>query len=168
MKTTIKPKTIAVTGISAAVIFAVTYFLRIPVPIPGGAYINLGDCAIFAAAYLIGAYPAALAAALGSAFADLAAGAPVYIPATFIVKGVMGFLFGIITRKVKSFRRYFAAAVLCGVVMIIGYGVYESLVFSIAYAVSSLPFNLIQAVGSVAVSGVLYKAVEGIRGRISS
>ncbi|MDR0991674.1 MAG: ECF transporter S component [Ruminococcus sp.] len=163
MNEKIKAKIIAMTGICAAVIFSVTCFLRIPVPLPGGAYINLGDSAIFTAAILTGAYPAAIAAAFGSALADLAAGAPVYIPATFIIKGVMGFLFAKITEKSVNFKTYIAAAVLCGTVMIIGYGIYESLVFSIPFAVSSLPFNLIQAAGSVAVSAVLYKPVLKIK-----
>jgi uncharacterized membrane protein len=153
----IKPQTIAVTGIGAAVIFAVTYFLRIPVPIPGGAYINLGDSAVFITAYLTGAYPAAFAAALGSAFADLAAGAPVYIPATFIIKGAMGFIFGKITEKSHNFSRCTLAAAICAAVMVIGYGIYESLVFSFAYAIGSLPFNLIQAVGSVLVTSLIFK-----------
>jgi uncharacterized membrane protein len=185
-----KTKKIAVTGIGAAVIFAITFFLRIPVPIPGGAYINLGDSAIFIVAFLTAGrasresrpkvnsvpneprdtpagapLPAAVAAAVGSAFADLAAGAPLYIPATFIIKGVMGFLFGKICEKAENFKMFICAAALCGLVMIIGYGIYETAVFSLAYALSSLPFNIIQAVGSVAVSAVMYKPVLNVKKR---
>jgi uncharacterized membrane protein len=160
-----KTREIAVTGIGAAVIFAVTFFLRIPVPIPGGAYINLGDSAIFLTAFLTAPLPAAVAAALGSAFADLAAGAPLYIPATFIIKGVMGFLFGKMCEKAEDFKMFICAAALCGAVMILGYAVYEAVVFSLTYALSSLPFNIIQAVGSVAVAAVIYKPIVNIKKR---
>jgi uncharacterized membrane protein len=165
-QTTRKTIKIAMTGIAAAVIFAVTYFLRIPVPLPGGAYINLGDSAIFFAAYLIGATPAGVAAAVGSGFADLAAGAPLYIPATFIIKGLMGFLFGKIAEKSKSFGRFIAAALLCGVVMVIGYFLYETIVFSGIYAASSIPFNLIQAAGSVLVAAAIYKPAGEIKNKL--
>jgi uncharacterized membrane protein len=209
---------IATTGIAAAIIFAVTYFLRIPVPMPGGAYINLGDSAIFIMAFLTvgtrqqasrelhsehslvanavesdrdyelnsrtarggfpaaclpaaclpaACVPAAFAAAIGSAFADLAAGAPIYIPATFIIKGIMGFLFGKIYGKGENFKTYIFAAVICGAVMIVGYFLYEMVVFSVTYALSSVPFNVIQAVGSVAVSAVIYKPIAGIKVRRS-
>jgi uncharacterized membrane protein len=168
MKHSVRQKTIkiAMTGIAAAIIFAITIFLRIPVPLPGGAYINLGDSAIFLAAYLTGAAPAAIAAAVGSAFADLAAGAPVYIPATFIVKGVMGFLFGKICEKSEDFKTYIIAAALCGIVMIIGYFLYEAIVFSGIYAASSIPFNLIQAAGSVLVAAAIYKPAVGIKNKM--
>jgi uncharacterized membrane protein len=187
---TTKQKTIkiAMTGIAAAIIFAVTFFMRIPVPLPGGAYINLGDSAIFLIAFLTtgravcsprsqlnsvqnvprdtpadACLPAAIGAAIGSAFADLAAGAPLYIPATFIIKGAMGFLFGKLTDKSKSFGHFIAAAAICGAVMICGYFLYEAAVFSLSYAVTSMPFNLIQAAGSVLVAAAVYKPAVNIK-----
>jgi uncharacterized membrane protein len=183
---------LTITGISAALIFAVTYFLRIPVPIPGGAYINLGDGAIFLIAFLTSGrsdhlsrsqlnssrneprdtpagacLPAALAAAVGSAFADLAAGAPLYIPATFIIKGIMGFLSGKIIGKAESFKMFICAAALSGAVMIIGYAVYETVIFSFSYAVMSLPFNFIQAAGSLGVAALIYSPAKKIKNRFT-
>ena len=84
---------IAECGILAALVFTGTE-LRIPTAL---GYINLGDGVILLASYFIG--PAAFfPAAIGSALGDLIAGYPVYIAPTFVIKGLMGLVAGLIMR----------------------------------------------------------------------
>jgi uncharacterized membrane protein len=156
------------TALSAALIFAVTAFIRVPVPlVAGGAYINLGDAVIIFCSALLGGPLGAAAAAIGSGFADLAASAPLYAPATFIIKGIMGFLAGAIAHK-RGVKHTILAAALCGAVMVVGYGLYEIAVFDAGYAVASLPFNLIQWGGSVVATLALSPAIEKLRAQLKA
>ena len=82
MKTNVQKMTTS--AATAALIFAITYLVRIPVPGTVGGYINLGDTAIYMAAFLFGGPMAGAAAAIGSALADTAAGAAYYILPTFL------------------------------------------------------------------------------------
>jgi uncharacterized membrane protein len=156
-------KKLAYGALAAALIFAITAFIRVPVPIvTGGAYVNLGDAVIVLFSVLLGGPIAAIAAAIGSGLADFAAGAPIYAPATFLIKGLMGFIAGAIAYN-RSSKRLILAAVICGAVMILGYGLYELAVFGAAYALTSLPFNFIQWGGSIVVVFALSPIVKNVR-----
>jgi uncharacterized membrane protein len=154
-----KIRRIAYTALTAALVFIVTLLVKLPVPGTNGGYINLGDTVIFFSAYLLGGPLAAISAAIGSALADFIGGAAVYMLATFIIKGLMGLLFGFMAKS-KGFPMYIFAGVLCGAVMTAGYAVYEAAVFGFAYAAGALPYNLLQWGGSVAVSIVLFPAAK--------
>ena len=59
-------------GVMAALVFVMTYFPKIPVPVTGG-YVHLGDGAIFLSVLLLG--PLGIpAAAVGSMLSDLIGG----------------------------------------------------------------------------------------------
>jgi len=157
-------KTLSRAALQAAAIFAVTFFARIPVPALSGAYVNLGDCAIYICAYVFGGLPTVLAAGAGSALADLLAGAAVYVPATAIIKTLMGIIAVTVTKR-ANFLRFLIASVICGGVMAAGYFLYEALLFGGNYAYVSLPFNLIQWGGTAAVSAVVYPLTSKLKGR---
>lgn len=72
-------------GVMAALVFVMTYFPKIPVPVTGG-YVHLGDGAIFLSVLLLG--PLGIpAAAVGSMLSDLIGGYMVYVLPTFLIKG---------------------------------------------------------------------------------
>lgn len=152
-------KKITYSAIAAAVVFVVTWMIRVPVPATSGGYVNVGDVVIFSVAYLLGGPIAAAAAAVGSALADLAAGAAVYAPATFVIKGLMGLVCGFLTVR-KTFRAFALSCVAGGAIMAAGYGVYECAVFGLAYALAALPFNLIQWGGSAIIAVALYPVIS--------
>ena len=152
---------ITYTAIAAAIIFVITRLIVIPIG-TGGAYLNFGDIAIYMTAYLLGGPIAAAAAAVGSGLADLTTGFLVYAPATFVVKGLMGLVAGLLLRK-KNFGLFAAACVLGGAIMALGYGLYETAVFGFPTAVTNATFNLIQWGGGVAVSLILYPVADRIR-----
>jgi uncharacterized membrane protein len=140
--------------------FIATWVFKIPIPGTSG-YINLGDSMIYISAYLLGPVAAA-ASAIGSALADLAGGYAVYIPATFIIKGLMGLIFALLNKK-RSFPRYAVACVTGGAVMTAGYAVFEIFVFGFAYALTSVPYNLAQWGGNAVIAILLYPLVVRVK-----
>jgi uncharacterized membrane protein len=146
-------------AMAAAVIFLVTWTVKLP--IPGGGYINLGDTVIYLSAFLFGGPAAAAAAALGSALADVAAGYVIYAPATFVIKGIMGLAAGLLCAG-RRFPSYLLACILGGAIMTGGYALYELAVFGGAYALANIPYNLIQWGGSAAIAAALYPAANRI------
>ena len=139
-------KKIAYTGVLAAFIFIGTQ-LHIPTAI---GHINLGDPVILVASYILGPF-AAVAAAIGSALADLIAGYPQYVIPTFLIKGIMGLVAGIIMKRGNGNNvplvRKLIAAVIAELIMVAGYFGFESLPFmyGVTAALGSVVPNLIQA-----------------------
>jgi uncharacterized membrane protein len=154
---------LAVSSVMAALIFVITFSIRIPVPgLAGGAYLNLGDSLIYCAAFMLGGVPAMFAAGIGSMLADIAGGALIYAPATLVIKGLMGLACGVMLVK-PSFVRFVFASIAGGAIMVAGYGIYELIVFGTAYALTSLPFNLIQWGGGVGIALLLYLPFSKMR-----
>ena len=110
----------------AAFVFLGTQ-LRIPTSI---GYMNLGDAVILTASYIMG--PAAFfPAAIGSALSDLIAGYPMYIIPTFVIKGLMGLVAGLIMRHPEhsprpSYKKI-TAGVIAELIMVSGYFALRSL-----------------------------------------
>ena len=75
-------------GLMIALVFLTTYFTRIPTMVLPGGYFNLGDAVIILSAAMLGPAGGLAAGAVGSALADIAAGALLFAPITFIVKGL--------------------------------------------------------------------------------
>ncbi len=158
---------ITITGICAALIFVVTFLIKIPVPMTvTGAYINLGDTIIYIVAFLINPVFAMLAAAIGSALADVLLGAGVYIVPTFIIKGMMG-LFCAMINKNESFGRYLIACLVGGVIMVVGYSSFEAVAFGVSVAIANLPYNLIQFSGTIIIAVVFYKVLPRLKKELS-
>ncbi len=143
-------KKIAYAGVLAALVFAGTE-LHIPTAI---GHINLGDLVILVSAYVLGPF-AFIPAAIGSTLADLLAGYPQYAVATFIIKGVMGLVAGLLLKRNKegktSLGRKLYASFITELIMIAGYFAFESLPFmyGIAAAAGSLIPNGIQASAAI-------------------
>ncbi|MDR2610094.1 MAG: ECF transporter S component [Clostridiales Family XIII bacterium] len=146
----------------AALVFIVTFLIRIPIPVASGGYVNLGDTVIYLGALILGGWPGAAAAAVGSALSDLIAGYVVYAPATFIIKGLMGLVCGLLARR-AGFARFTVAALMSGAVMVAGYFLFEALFFNLNQAIVSVPFNLMQWIGGVIAALALYPAARRVR-----
>ena len=141
-----------------------TMAIRIPIPATNG-YANLGDAIVLLAAFLLGPVYGSLAAALGSALADLFAGYAVYAPGTAVIKGLCALVAALLLRRLGKRIKWahVPAAVVGEVVMVGGYFLYESTLLGYGLAAAgSIPANAIQgAVGAVA--GVaLYLALRRV------
>ena len=155
-------KKLTTTALMAAVIFVVTYLIRIPMPIASGGYINIGDTPIYIAAALLGGPGGMIAAAIGSALSDLSAGYVVYILPTAVVKGLMGLICGKLMER-AGFARFLIAAVIGGAVMVAGYAAFEIVLFNLNQALAAIPFNLIQWACGVIAAALLYRVIPRIK-----
>lgn len=142
-------KRLTTCAIFAAIICVVTTFIAVPAPAIGN--INLGDIFILCSAWLLGPF-GALSAGIGASLADLLSGFAVYSPATFVIKFLMSiacyYSFALLSKAIKNqIIPRFISAILAEGIMVLGYFAYESIIYGVSAAVSSIPFNLIQ--GSV-------------------
>ena len=155
-------KNLTTTALMAAVIFVVTFLIRIPMPIASGGYLNIGDAPVYIAASLLGGPGGMIAAAVGSALSDLSAGYVVYIIPTAIIKGLMGLVCGKLMEK-AGFARFVIAALIGGAIMVGGYAAFETVLFNVNQALVSALFNVIQWGCGVAVAAAFYPVVPRIR-----
>ena len=143
-------KKIAYAGVLAALVFIGTE-LHIPTAI---GHINLGDLVILVSSYILGPL-AFFPAAIGSTLADLLAGYPQYAVATFIIKGVMGLVAGILLKRNAEGKthlvRKLSASFVTELIMIAGYFAFESLPFmyGVEAALGSVIPNGIQASAAI-------------------
>ena len=151
-----KTRKLVLAAIMAALVFVSTYFVHIPIPGSESGYLNIGDIIVYLAAVIPGGWYGIFASAVGSALADVVSGAVIYVPATFVIKGLMTFVTSVFILKHKKTAGFIIGSVLSGLIMLSGYFVYELIVFGFSYAVISVPYNLIQYVFGVTVSIVLF------------
>lgn len=85
-QTAVSTKMLCLTAVLAAFVFIMTFVPKIPIPL---GYAHLGDAVIYLLVLFISRREACLAAAIGSAFADLMGGFPIWILPTLIIKWVM-------------------------------------------------------------------------------
>ena len=120
------------------------------IPLPNG-FANLGDCFVMLAGGLLGPIWGTLAAALGSALADVFLGYTVYAPATFIIKGCVALITALLWRRLKMpvLPRVLLSTIPAALCMVGGYFVFELMLYGPA-ATATLVGNTIQgSIGAV-------------------
>ena len=154
-----KPRHLAAAALLSALTFCATLFLKLPFL---NGYIHLGDCFVLFAGWLLGPLYAFLSAGVGSVLADLAAGYPVYIPATFVIKGAMACLAVLLCRKHTSALRRILSALLAEAIMVLGYFLYEWALYGIGGALPAVTGNLLQAAGGLLTSLLLWQFLSPV------
>ncbi len=151
-------------GLLAAIVTVSTMVIQIPTPTKG--YVNLGDCFVIIAGWLLGGWGGALAAGIGSGLADLFAGYATYAPATFVIKALMAAAaagtFRLITKKNSSwsFGARIIAAVTAELIMIVGYAVFEAFLYgSAGTALVGVPANAVQGLAGIIFSVTVHETV---------
>lgn len=155
----------------AAIIFAAT-LTGAAAPIGGGAYIHIGDAAIYLAVLLLPTPYAVAAAAIGAALADFTLGSAIYIIPTIIVKSLVVLTAKGLMKLSKQPVLQDILICLAGVVTVAGYYVAEIVLLLISGSgigaaaagafFDSVPFNAIQAGASALLFLVLAGAVRRI------
>ena len=146
MEKKINVKQLTLCGVLAALVFVLTYFPKVPVPVTGG-YVHLGDGAIFLAALLLG--PLGIpAAAIGSGLADLIGGYMLYVIPTVIIKGLVALVAWKLYRK-GSWVSAVVAFVLAEAVMVLGYFLFECFTSGAPAAAAAILPNVMQGVAGV-------------------
>ena len=162
MKATKNPLVVLTTTAVMATLTAVMTMI-IKIPSPQG-YLNLGDCFVILSGWMLGPVYGLSAAAIGSAFADLFSGYAIYMPATFVIKGLMAVAVYYIPRVIsgKKKRRpsfcFLTGAAVAELIMILGYYIFEALAIGIGFvpAAVAVPLNCLQ--GAVGIIGAFYLA----------
>ena len=156
-----KLRRLVLTALFAAMTTVATMIIQIPVPATGG-YVHPGDSVILMCAWLLGPIPGAVAGALGSGLADALSGYALYVPATAVIKALMGLCAGGLFARVKNRAagRMIGGAA-AGVVMVLGYFVYEALLLGFGLAAAaSIPANLFQALFGLAAAAALLRPMD--------
>lgn len=156
-----KIRKITLTSVMAALTCVATMLIRIPTPTKG--YVNLGDCMVNISAWLLGSLYGGAAAGFGSAAADLLDGYVVYAPATLIIKAFMAvvsfIVFDLTAKKLHSVPARIIAASVAEILMVLGYFVFETMIYGSAVTASlGIIGNIFQGIMG-AVSSVLFYEV---------
>ena len=94
-----KIKKLVMAAVFAALTFVGTSIIKIPT-ING--YIHPGDGFVLLAGFLLGPLFGGLSAGIGSALADLLGGYGIYVPGTFLIKGLTALVAAVIYQRKKS------------------------------------------------------------------
>lgn len=159
-------------GLIIALVFVLTFVVKIPLM---AGYFNIGDIIIMITSILFGKLVGFMGGSFGSALADIVSGYTIYAPFTFIIKGLEGFLCGLIFEKLKRGKIQWiysaiVATAISGIFMAAGYFLSEATVlkylssalninrdiqFGFKIALANLPFNLLQGILSSIISIIL-------------
>lgn len=150
-------------AVFAAMIFALTRFIQIPVP-GGAGYLHFGDAMIYIVASTLGGPWALFASALGAAIADLSSVFAVYAPISAIVKVLIALPFVFVNKKSEKILTplTICLTIPSGVITVLGYFLGD-LIVNKAYAVADIPMNIVQAVGSAIIFVVISAAFDAAK-----
>lgn len=155
-------KKIVTASILAALVCVATMIIKIPSPFKG--YINLGDGIVLISGWLLSPAYGFLAAGIGSGLADILSGYALYAPVTFIVKGVMALVaywgFSLLHKKLGTQFSRIISGVLSEICMVLGYFVFEAILYGIAAAAMNITANIVQGVAGVVIVTVLMQLFE--------
>ena len=147
------------TALFAAITAVMTAFVKINTGINEG-YIHFGDSVIYLTACILPMPYACVSAAVGGGLADLLAGAAVWAPITAVIKALNALPFA--PNKILS-KATVPIPILSGMITIFGYLLAESIMYNFASALTSVPFSVVQAVGSAAVFYALSFSLDKIK-----
>ena len=158
----VKTRKIVLAALMMALTCIATMIIKIPSPLKG--YLNLGDCIVLTAGWMLSPAYGFLAAGLGSAFADIFAGYVTYAPATFVIKGLMALIafygFKLLHKKIGNLASRIISGVVAEIVMILGYFLFEGLLYGFVPSMVNIPANGVQGIAGLIVGILLIKAFE--------
>ena len=146
----------------AALTCVATMIIKIPSPLKG--YLNLGDCVVLLAGWMLTPAYGFLAAGLGSALADLFSGYVVYVPATFAIKGAMALVayygFKAMHNRIGNRPSRILAGAAAEILMVLGYFVFEGFLYGFGPSAVNIPANGVQGIAGLILGYVLVKIFE--------
>ena len=153
----LKTKKIVISALIAALACVATMVIQIPSPLKG--YINLGDCVVLMAGWMLSPAYAFLAAGLGSALADIFSGYVIYAPATFVIKGLMAVIafygFRLLNKKLNKTLSRIGSGISAEFVMVLGYFIFEGFLYGFIPSLVNVPANSIQGIAGIVVGVIL-------------
>lgn len=168
-------------GLMAAIVFVATSIIHFQTFM---GVMHAGDSMVFLAAILLGRKKAAIASAIGMALFDLTHGYLVWAPFTFVIKGVMAYIVGVIAYRAdfkgEKFINNLIAFIIAGVFMITAYYIGGAIILSFIQAdkqtfsqalllsLKDVPTNIAQVVVGILIAAPLLEALKkaGVKNRI--
>ncbi|MCD8230849.1 MAG: ECF transporter S component [Clostridiales bacterium] len=153
-------KKLVLSAVFAALTCVATMCIQIPTTLTQG-YIHPGDSLVILCAIFLDPVCAFFAAAIGSAMADMLTGYFIYVPITFIIKGMIA-LCGckLWHSRLGSHIPPQIRVILCGVIDILfvagGYCVSEGFIFGWAASIAGIPGSVVQGSVGLILAFVLY------------
>ncbi|MBD5112728.1 MAG: ECF transporter S component [Ruminococcaceae bacterium] len=174
---------LCVTGMFTALICVATMVIQIPAPLVG--FLNLGDCFVLVAAWILGPWYGFVAGGIGSALADLLTGFAQYIPATLIIKGLMAVAAALLVhaffkksdavrpkaqQDVAQQRRtsgksrlpgFVVSGLAAEMIMVWGYYLFEAVILQYGWipTLANIPSNCVQGVFGLVLGVVLIQVI---------
>ena len=159
---TTKTKRIVMAALFAALVCVATMIIKIPSPLKG--YINLGDCIVLVAGWMLSPVFGFFAAGLGSALADIFSGYVTYAPATFVIKGVMALIayygFKLLNKKLGNLSSKIISGAAAEIMMVLGYFVFEGFMYGFIPSAVNIPANGVQGIAGLVIGIILMKVFE--------
>lgn len=153
---------IVMAALLAALTCVATMIIKIPSPLKG--YLNLGDCVVLLAGWMLSPTYGFLAAGLGSALADTFSGYVTYVPATFVIKGLMALIafygFKLLHSKLGNISSRIVSGIVAEVVMVAGYFIFEGFLYGFGPSLVNIPANVIQGIAGLIIGTILVKVFE--------
>lgn len=161
-----KTKDLVLTALLTALVFVATKFInfQLPFSIHGG-LIHLGNTMLFAAAVVFGGKKGAISGAFGMGLFDLVSGWVVWAPFTFVIRGVMGWVIGMIAHRKgnngDSFKWNMLGILIGSIWMIIGYYFAEVIIYGNWYTpLTAIPGDITQIVIGIILGVPLITALK--------
>ncbi|MEJ2250882.1 MAG: ECF transporter S component [Candidatus Lokiarchaeota archaeon] len=154
----VKPLPISIIGIFGALTFILTTMIKIPTIATSG-YFNVGDIGVMISGILFGPIVGGMAGGIGSSLADVFSGYSNYAIPTLIIKGMEGFIVGLIANPKKHYNkpgiRDILAVIAGGFIMVFGYFIVEIIFYNLPSSLSEVPVNFIQMAAGV-IGGLIF------------
>ena len=153
---------IVIASMLAVLTCVATMIIKIPSPMKG--YLNLGDCVVLLAGWMLSPVYGFVAAGLGSGLADLFSGYVFYAPATFVIKGLMALIacwgFRLLHKKLGDLTSRILTGLVAEVLMVLGYFLFEGLFYGFISSVVNVPANGIQGLAGLILGCVLIQQIQ--------
>ena len=135
-------------------------YIFIKIPGANTSYYNLGEAFIFMIAIVFGPKAGLIAGALGSSLVDLVL-APIWVPFTFVIKGVEGWVVGKLAEG-KELSGRIIAVIIGGHIMILGYAIAVWILYGWPAVLPEILGNYGQAAVGAIIALPLARTIEKI------
>ena len=153
---------IVMAALLAALTCVATMIIKVPSPLKG--YLNLGDCVVLVAGWMLSPTYGFLAAGIGSALADIFSGYVTYAAATFVIKGLMALIafygFKLLHNKLGNLPSRIISGIVAEAVMVGEYFIFEGFLYGFVPSLVNIPANAVQGVAGLIIGTILVKVFE--------
>ena len=157
-----RTRKIVMASLLAALTCVATMIIKIPSPLKG--YLNLGDCIVLIAGWMLSPAYGFFAAGLGSALADVLSGYVAYVPATFVIKGLMALaalrVFAMLHSRFGNMPSRIISGIIAEIIMVLGYFLFEGCLYGFGPSLVNIPANAVQGAAGIIVGVMLIKVFE--------